>query len=91
MENAPWKKDVSAAWPDINDEKPKTQSAEMHMRVPLLETNNLSPEQRPIYEDMRAGIDENFGASKPSPPAAHCLGRGILGCMSQNSASPFGN
>ena len=30
------------------------------MRVPLLEANNLSPEQRPIYEDMRAGIEENF-------------------------------
>ena len=60
MENAPWKKDVSATSPDINDEKPKTQSAEMHMRVPLLEANNLTPKQRPIYEDMRAGIEENF-------------------------------
>ena len=30
------------------------------MRVPLLEANNLSLAQRPIYEDMRAGIEENF-------------------------------
>ena len=28
------------------------------MRVPLLEANNLSPKQRPIYDDMRAGIEE---------------------------------
>jgi 4-carboxymuconolactone decarboxylase len=32
----------------------------MHMRIPLIEANNLSPEQRPIYDDMRAGIEENF-------------------------------
>jgi 4-carboxymuconolactone decarboxylase len=32
----------------------------MHMRVPLVEAKDLSPEQRPIYDDMRAGIEENF-------------------------------
>ena len=74
MENAPWKKDVSATSPDINDEKPKTQSAEMHMRVPLLEANNLTPKQRPIYEDMRAGIEENFRGFQAIGPSGALLG-----------------
>jgi len=30
------------------------------MRVPLIEPNQLKPEQRPIYEDMRVGIEKNF-------------------------------
>ena len=30
------------------------------MRVPLIATKTLSPEQQPIYEDMRAGIEQNF-------------------------------
>lgn len=30
------------------------------MRLPLISPNELSPEQRPLYEDMRAGIDKSF-------------------------------
>jgi 4-carboxymuconolactone decarboxylase len=30
------------------------------MRVALIEESHLSPEQRPVYEDMRAGIESNF-------------------------------
>jgi 4-carboxymuconolactone decarboxylase len=30
------------------------------MRLPLIEPADLSPEQRPLYEDMRAGIEQNF-------------------------------
>jgi 4-carboxymuconolactone decarboxylase len=30
------------------------------MRLPLIEPADLSPEQRPIYVDMRAGIEKNF-------------------------------
>jgi 4-carboxymuconolactone decarboxylase len=33
---------------------------EMNMRVDLIEANHLSPEQQPVYEDMRAGIENNF-------------------------------
>ena len=30
------------------------------MRLPLLATSELTPEQRPLYEDMRKGIETNF-------------------------------
>jgi len=30
------------------------------MRLPLLETSELGPDQRRLYDDMRAGIEENF-------------------------------
>src|SRR4051794_21336325 len=30
------------------------------MRLPLIDPANLSPEQRPVYEDMRQGIEANF-------------------------------
>jgi 4-carboxymuconolactone decarboxylase len=33
---------------------------EMPMRLPLLAPSKLSPEQRPLYEDMRKGIETNF-------------------------------
>jgi hypothetical protein len=30
------------------------------MRLPLIAQADLSPEQRPIYEDMRAGIERSL-------------------------------
>ncbi len=30
------------------------------MRLPLIPPEQLSPEQRPLYEDMRKGIEKNF-------------------------------
>ncbi len=30
------------------------------MRLPLIKPADLNPEQRPLYEDMRAGIEKNF-------------------------------
>jgi alkylhydroperoxidase family enzyme len=30
------------------------------MRLPLLPTQSLTPEQKPLYEDMRNGIKQNF-------------------------------
>ena len=30
------------------------------MRLPLIAPADLSPEQRPVYDDMRAGIEKNF-------------------------------
>jgi 4-carboxymuconolactone decarboxylase len=30
------------------------------MRLPLLSPTDLSPEQRPLYQDMRQGIESNF-------------------------------
>ena len=34
------------------------------MRLPLIARSDLSPEQRPIYEDMRAGIEKSFQGFK---------------------------
>ena len=34
------------------------------MRLPLIAQSDLSPEQRPIYEDMRAGIEKSFQGFK---------------------------
>jgi alkylhydroperoxidase family enzyme len=34
------------------------------MRLALIAPTELSPEQRPIYEDMRAGIEKNFQGFK---------------------------
>src|SRR5262245_21553770 len=34
------------------------------MRLPLIAPTDLSAEQRPIYEDMRAGIEKSFQGFK---------------------------
>ena len=34
------------------------------MRLPLIAPADLSPEQRPIYDDMKAGIEKNFSGFK---------------------------
>jgi 4-carboxymuconolactone decarboxylase len=34
------------------------------MRLPLIAPADLSPEQRPVYDDMRAGITKNFKGFK---------------------------
>jgi 4-carboxymuconolactone decarboxylase len=34
------------------------------MRVPLIAPADLTPEQRPFYEDMRSGIEQNFRGFK---------------------------
>jgi hypothetical protein len=34
------------------------------MRLPLIAQDDLNPEQRPIYEDMRAGIEKSFQGFK---------------------------
>jgi 4-carboxymuconolactone decarboxylase len=34
------------------------------MRLPLVAPSDLSAEQRPLYEDMRAGIEANFRGFK---------------------------
>ena len=40
------------------------------MRLPLIATSDLTSEQRPIYEDMRAGIAKNFQDSAASTRTA---------------------
>ena len=36
------------------------------MRLPLIAPADLSPEQRPVYDNMRAGIEQNFKGLRPS-------------------------
>src|ERR1700720_805779 len=35
-----------------------------HMRLPLIAPADLTPEQRPVYDEMRAGIEKNFQGFK---------------------------
>jgi 4-carboxymuconolactone decarboxylase len=37
---------------------------EINMRLPLIPSAELTPEQRPLYENMRTGIKENFHGFK---------------------------
>jgi 4-carboxymuconolactone decarboxylase len=37
---------------------------EISMRLPLISPADLSPEQRPLYDDMRRGIETNFKGFK---------------------------
>ncbi len=34
------------------------------MRLPLINPADLTPEQRPVYDDMKAGIEKNFQGFK---------------------------
>ena len=40
------------------------------MRLPLIAPAELTAEQRPLYDDMRRGIEANSRASGPSPTTA---------------------
>ncbi len=44
------------------------------MRLPLVSPSNLSPEQRPLYEDMRKGIETNFKGFKAINSAGALIG-----------------
>jgi 4-carboxymuconolactone decarboxylase len=37
---------------------------EISMRLPLISPADLTPEQRPLYDDMRRGIETNFKGFK---------------------------
>jgi 4-carboxymuconolactone decarboxylase len=55
------------------------------MRLPLLAPADLRPERRPVYEDMRTGIEKNFQGFSTM------WGRGILGYTSRNPKRRFGS
>jgi 4-carboxymuconolactone decarboxylase len=60
------------------------------MRLPLIAPSELSPEQRPLYDDMRAGIEQNFAGFKTIADNGALMVPGIRGCTSRNSASRSG-
>jgi 4-carboxymuconolactone decarboxylase len=61
------------------------------MRLPLIEPADLSPEQRPIYEDMRAGIEKNFQGFSTIAKNGALMDHGIPGCTNQSSESRSGS
>ena len=44
------------------------------MRLPLIDPAKLTPEQRPVYDDMRAGIEKNFPGFKSHRRKRHAAG-----------------
>jgi hypothetical protein len=52
---------------------PRTQR-EFHMRLPILDPKDLSNEQKPLYEDMRAGIESHFKGFVNMRPDGALLG-----------------
>lgn len=44
------------------------------MRLPLITPDDLTPEQRPVYAAMRAGIEENFRGFKTVSPEGALMG-----------------
>jgi 4-carboxymuconolactone decarboxylase len=44
------------------------------MRLPLITPADLSPEQRPVYDDMRAGIEQHFQGFKTIAKNAALMG-----------------
>ena len=44
------------------------------MRLPLLDPAKLSAKQRPLYDNMRAGIEKNFQGFKAIAPDGTLLG-----------------
>ncbi len=62
---------------------------EIFMRLPLIAPADLSPHQRPVYDSMRAGIEQNFQGFKSIAENGALMGP-WNGCTSRNSASQFG-
>ena len=44
------------------------------MRLPLISPADLTPEQRPLYEDMRRGIETNFKGFKAMAASGELVG-----------------
>ena len=48
------------------------------MRLPLISPSDLTSEQRAVYEDMRAGIEQNFQGFSSIAENGALMGRSIL-------------
>src|SRR4051794_17567063 len=44
------------------------------MRLPLLQPSRLTPEQKSLYDDMRAGIETNFKGFTAIAPGGELIG-----------------
>ena len=66
-------------------------SEEILCELPPIALADLSPEQRPVYEDMRAGIEKNFQGFRTIAENGALMGRGIRGCTTPSSGSRSGS
>lgn len=55
------------------------------MRVPLLPPCKLDPEQKPLCEDMNAGVVSNFKASKAVAADGALAGAGQTALVHENA------
>jgi hypothetical protein len=60
------------------------------MRLPLIAPADLSPEQRPVYDSMRDGVEKISGLQDYRRKRRSHGARGIRGCTSRSSVSRFG-
>ena len=61
------------------------------MRLPTIPPDQLSAEQRPFYEDMRAEITRDFQGFKSFGPQEELIGPFNPGSRNRNSASRSGS
>ena len=60
------------------------------MRLPLHPPADLTAAQRPLYEDMRRGIETNFKGFKAIAEDGALIGPWNRGCASPSSAADLG-
>jgi 4-carboxymuconolactone decarboxylase len=51
-----------------------SQTKGVRVRLPLLAPDALSPEQKPLYDDMRQGIETNFNGFRAIGPNGELIG-----------------
>jgi hypothetical protein len=51
------------------------------MRLPFIPPAQLSPEQKLLYDDMKAGIAAKYSTFKTTRPDGAIPGHGAPGCM----------
>ena len=61
------------------------------MRLPLISPANLTAEQRPLYEDMRRGIETNFKGFKAIATNGELVGPWNPWLHFPKFGGPFGN
>ena len=60
------------------------------MRLPLIPPDQLTPQQKSLYDEMRKGIASNFNAFKVEREDGALMAPGIPGCMSPGSGRRSG-
>ena len=84
--------EVRLVFRDLVSKIDRNPPLESFMRLPILDPSGLSDEQKPLYKDMRAGIESHFRGFVNTRPDGALLGpSGIPGQANRISVSRFGN